>query len=136
MHIRAVKEPWHRSNRFNALSQMLLTNQRLSNLKDARIDFTARGMLKASCLIDALKSLQSLASEGMEDESQPQTSTQQTAQNKDAVVSQDIRHANADQDGDDDDGDDVIVDGPPVLASVAMARTHGKYLNSCRQCEA
>ena len=26
-HIKAVKEPWHRSNRFEALGQMLLTNQ-------------------------------------------------------------------------------------------------------------
>jgi len=27
---KAVKEPWRRSNRFDALSQMLLTNQRLT----------------------------------------------------------------------------------------------------------
>ncbi|KAH9855876.1 hypothetical protein C2E23DRAFT_723172 [Lenzites betulinus] len=44
-HIQAVKEPWRRSNRFNALGQMLLTNQRLDKLAAARVDFYARGML-------------------------------------------------------------------------------------------
>ncbi|KAI0671174.1 hypothetical protein C8Q78DRAFT_1069813 [Trametes maxima] len=41
-HIKAVKEPWRRSNRYEALGQMLLTNQRLEKLSDARIDFAAR----------------------------------------------------------------------------------------------
>ncbi|KAG1805291.1 hypothetical protein EV424DRAFT_1474394 [Suillus variegatus] len=31
-HIKAVKEPWRRSSRFNALGQILLTNQRLDKL--------------------------------------------------------------------------------------------------------
>ncbi|KIM54140.1 hypothetical protein SCLCIDRAFT_137437 [Scleroderma citrinum Foug A] len=31
-HIRAVKEPWRCSNRFNALGQMLVTNQHLDKL--------------------------------------------------------------------------------------------------------
>jgi len=44
-HIRAVKEPWRRSNRFNALGQMLVTNQRLDKLAAARRWFTERGML-------------------------------------------------------------------------------------------
>src|ERR1700720_4707724 len=49
-HIKAVKEPWRRSNRFDALSQMLLTNQRLNKLATARADFANRGMLKGTCL--------------------------------------------------------------------------------------
>jgi hypothetical protein len=49
-HIKAVKEPWRRSNRFEALSQMLLTNQRLDKLAASRVDFTARGMLRGTCL--------------------------------------------------------------------------------------
>jgi hypothetical protein len=49
-HIKAVKEPWRRSNRYNALGQMLLTNQRLDKLAAARVDFVDRGMLKGSCL--------------------------------------------------------------------------------------
>ena len=44
-HIKAVKEPWRRSNRFQALGQMLRTNQRLDRLAAARVDFENRGML-------------------------------------------------------------------------------------------
>lgn len=46
-HIKAIKEPWRRSNRYNALGQMLLTNQRLDKLAASRTDFEARGMLDA-----------------------------------------------------------------------------------------
>lgn len=49
-HIKAVKEPWRRSNRYNALSQMLVSNQRLDKLAAARVDFINRGMLAGSCL--------------------------------------------------------------------------------------
>jgi hypothetical protein len=45
-HIKAVKEPWRRSSHFNALGQMLLTNQRLDKLAATRVDFAARGMLR------------------------------------------------------------------------------------------
>lgn len=44
-HIKAVKEPWRRSNRFEALGQMLVTNQRLDKLAAARLVFTQKGML-------------------------------------------------------------------------------------------
>ncbi|EGN93685.1 hypothetical protein SERLA73DRAFT_63797, partial [Serpula lacrymans var. lacrymans S7.3] len=44
-HIKAVKEPWHCSSRFEALGQMLLVNQRLNKLAAARVDFTDWGML-------------------------------------------------------------------------------------------
>ncbi|KAH7905005.1 hypothetical protein BJ138DRAFT_1233720 [Hygrophoropsis aurantiaca] len=44
-HITAVKRPWRRSSRFEALGQMLLTNQRLDKLAGARAEFVARGML-------------------------------------------------------------------------------------------
>jgi hypothetical protein len=47
-HITAVKRPWRRSNRHNALGQMLLTNQRLDKLKAARNDFVHRGLLPPS----------------------------------------------------------------------------------------
>ena len=49
-HIKAVKEPWRRSNRFEALGQMLLTNLRLDKIAAARVDFAARGMLRGRCL--------------------------------------------------------------------------------------
>ncbi|KAI9459974.1 hypothetical protein HD554DRAFT_2323915 [Boletus coccyginus] len=44
-HIKAVKEPWHRSNRYEALGQMLLTNQRLDKLAAARLVYSQKGML-------------------------------------------------------------------------------------------
>lgn len=44
-HITAVKKPWRRSNRFNALGQMLVTNQRLDKLAALRIDYVKRQML-------------------------------------------------------------------------------------------
>ncbi|KAF9553018.1 hypothetical protein CPC08DRAFT_728207 [Agrocybe pediades] len=46
-HIKAVKEPWRRSNHYEALGQMLVTNQRLDKLAAARVDFKSRGMLAA-----------------------------------------------------------------------------------------
>jgi hypothetical protein len=53
-HIRAVKEPWRRSNRNEALGQMLVTNQRLDQLVAARTDFATRGMLTGTCLSEVL----------------------------------------------------------------------------------
>ncbi|KAJ7803304.1 hypothetical protein B0H13DRAFT_2244639 [Mycena leptocephala] len=44
-HITAVKKPWRRSSRYEALSQMLLTNKRLDKLAAACADFVERGML-------------------------------------------------------------------------------------------
>ena len=44
-HIKAVKEPWCRSNRFEALGQMLLTNQRIDKLAASHVDFTKHGMM-------------------------------------------------------------------------------------------
>ena len=49
-HIKAVKEPWRRSNRFNALSQMLVTNQRLDKLVATGVEFQARGMLDSPAI--------------------------------------------------------------------------------------
>jgi len=49
-HIKAVKEPWRRSNRNKPLKQMIFTNQRLDKLAAARVDFTQRGMLSGSKL--------------------------------------------------------------------------------------
>ncbi|EIW78271.1 hypothetical protein CONPUDRAFT_38191, partial [Coniophora puteana RWD-64-598 SS2] len=54
-HIKAVKEPWRRSSRFNALKQMLLTNQRLDKLAACRVEFQARGMLNDGLVSDELR---------------------------------------------------------------------------------
>jgi hypothetical protein len=44
-HIKAVKEPWRRSSRYNALSQMLRTNSCLDKMSSARRAFAERGMM-------------------------------------------------------------------------------------------
>ncbi|KAF9029372.1 hypothetical protein BDZ89DRAFT_950655 [Hymenopellis radicata] len=44
-HITAVKRPWRRSNRYNALSQMLIILQRLDKLHALRVDLIQRGLL-------------------------------------------------------------------------------------------
>jgi hypothetical protein len=46
-HITAVKKPWRRSNRHQALEQMHVINQRLDKLAAMHTDFVARGMLSA-----------------------------------------------------------------------------------------
>ncbi|KAG2083637.1 hypothetical protein BD769DRAFT_1633119 [Suillus cothurnatus] len=61
-HIEAVKEPWRRSSRYNALGQILLTNQRLDKLAAARVNFTRRGMLTGTCLSAAVGVLGSSSS--------------------------------------------------------------------------
>ena len=50
-HIRAVKEPWRRSNRFEALGQMLLINQHLDKLAATRTHFASCGMLDSMHLL-------------------------------------------------------------------------------------
>ena len=54
-HITAVKRPWRRSNKHAALPQILRSNERIDKLTAARTDFTARGMLADSCLVQAFK---------------------------------------------------------------------------------
>ncbi|KAH9848231.1 hypothetical protein C2E23DRAFT_740030, partial [Lenzites betulinus] len=51
-HIQAVKEPYRHSNRYEALGQMLLTNQHLDKLAAARSDFTTRSMLQGAWVHD------------------------------------------------------------------------------------
>ncbi|KAJ8586382.1 hypothetical protein M405DRAFT_743727, partial [Rhizopogon salebrosus TDB-379] len=46
-----------RSSRYNALDQMMLTNQRLDKLVASRIDFRTRGMLSGICLSSAFATL-------------------------------------------------------------------------------
>ncbi|KAG1724132.1 hypothetical protein EDB19DRAFT_1897950 [Suillus lakei] len=61
-HIKAIKEPWQRSSKFNALGQMLLTNQHLDKLAASHSDFTAHRMLDDSFISDHLAYLDQLES--------------------------------------------------------------------------
>ena len=55
-HIKAVKEPYQRSNRNKPLEQMLLTNQQLDKLAATRSDFVTQGMLNSHILVDVAPS--------------------------------------------------------------------------------
>ena len=44
-HISVVKRPWRRSSRYNAIHQIMKTNQRTEKLSAARAAFSAQGML-------------------------------------------------------------------------------------------
>ena len=48
--VQCVEPKMSRTYRFEALSQMLLTNQRLDKLTAACVDFTDHGMLEGTCL--------------------------------------------------------------------------------------
>jgi hypothetical protein len=54
-HIKTVKEPWQQSSHFDALEQMLLTNQCLDKLAAAQVDFTSCGMLDGTVISSALQ---------------------------------------------------------------------------------
>ena len=47
-HVTAINKPYRRSNKYEALGQMLIINQRLDKLAAIRSDFTARGMLPSA----------------------------------------------------------------------------------------
>ena len=49
-HIKVVKEPYQCSSHFEALSQMLLTNQMIDKLAACCINLTTRNMLDGLCL--------------------------------------------------------------------------------------
>ncbi|KAK0437732.1 uncharacterized protein EV420DRAFT_1217733, partial [Desarmillaria tabescens] len=44
-HITAVKKPWRHSNHYNALSQMLLTNQWLDKLNALCLELVHNGLI-------------------------------------------------------------------------------------------
>ena len=95
-HIKAVKEPYRRSSHFEALGQMLATNQRLDKLTACCVNLAARGMLDGPCLAPNIIPIPLL----------PPPPTPPSPPTHDL--------------------DDDAVDGPRVLASVTLARTRGK----------
>ncbi|KAJ7511317.1 hypothetical protein B0H11DRAFT_2387035 [Mycena galericulata] len=67
-HIKAVKQPWRRSSRYEALSQMLTINDRLDKLAAARVDFVARGMMTVAPAVPAAAAAAAPAPRENEDE--------------------------------------------------------------------
>jgi hypothetical protein len=100
-HIKAVKEPWRRSSRYNALAQMLVTLSRLDKLAAARREFTSRGMMTGTT---------SSYTAGVLAGGQPQVAAVQAA-------------ADVDADKEDIDDDDGVVHGPRSLSDIELAPT-------------
>ncbi|KAJ7101001.1 hypothetical protein C8R43DRAFT_1141269 [Mycena crocata] len=96
-HIKAVKEPWRRSSHFNALSQMLVTLQRLDKIAALKCELGARGMMTGTT---SSYTGRILAGE------QPQVSAAAAA----AAL-------------DDDEDDDGTVHGPKSLSDIELAPT-------------
>lgn len=109
-HIKAVKEPYRRSNRYEALGQMLITNQRLDKLSAARADFASRGMLRGSCIRAADEEDDIWAGLGLDDEG---------VHDPAAVIDAEAA-AREDDDGGPVDGD--------LLNEVTLAKRKGVYL--------
>lgn len=59
-HIKAVKKPYQRSSHYEALSQMLLTNQHLDKLAAGQVNFQRFGMLSRTCLSHTLQLIRQL----------------------------------------------------------------------------
>jgi hypothetical protein len=104
-HITAVKEPYRRSNRFKALGQMLVTNQRLDKLAAARVDFEARGMLDTN-LPPLLTNLDRPI------DPQPADTT---------ILSDELIL---------DGGDEDAIDDPICLGVVRLAKSYGKNVTA------
>ena len=51
MHIRAVKEPWHRANKYGPLGQMLVINQRLAKVATLQSFLEKHGLLDGALLL-------------------------------------------------------------------------------------
>jgi hypothetical protein len=118
-HITAVKEPWRRSNRYQALGQMLLTNQRLDKLAAARVDFTARGMIDGPSLpsIRLPRILTPRTNPG------PQPTNPSLPTNPSELV-------NVAEPNNDEENDETAAEGPKSLGEVRLARGSGRYFIS------
>ena len=145
-HIKVVKEPWRRSSRFEALSQMLLTNQRLDKLAASRVDFANRGMLEGTCLSSVLGHIlctsynfirwysseltlhaifTGINEPELEAPHLPHQDPLIGNNNGDGDSIDGDSAGNVDEDEDDDDGGDVT--GPTVEAFVDLAKTACKH---------
>jgi len=99
-HIKAVKKPWRRSNRFNALGQMLLTNQRLDKIAAARVNFTVRGMMEGHNFAGALDAI---------------------------MEAPELRRELEQEKGEEEEEEEEVDDGPMCLGEVKLAKTPGLY---------
>lgn len=121
-HIEAVKKPWRRSNRYEALKQMLTINTRNDKLSAARADFTSRGMLRGTCLGEALQELGRNLSPNISDSDDEDEFSGPDGNGEDGS-DLDTEHEEGE-----DDGAPGPVDGPPVFSEVVLAHKKGMRL--------
>ena len=109
-HKPAVKRPWRRSNRCEALKQMLLTNERNDKLASAYVDFKQRGMLEGTAVTDALHRLLVLEGHNTQPPNPLATTTPMSQQSRSP----------------EDDEDDIFgPDNEGILSEVTLARGRG-----------
>lgn len=118
-HITAVKKPWRRSNRYEALKQMLAINLRNDKLAAAQVDFTTRGMLRGTCLGEALR----LWRQGLEADGSSDSDDEDEYNGPDGngETGHDL-DLNGEGNEDDPPGP---VDGPPIFSEVILALRRG-----------
>ena len=116
-HIVAVKKPWRQSSRYEALKQMLTINTRNDKLATARVDFTSRGMLRGTCLGEALRhhNHNTAASDSLNNEDETSGPDGNGQGGRDLDLDNE----------DDEDGSPGSLDGPPVLSEVTLALKKG-----------
>jgi hypothetical protein len=127
-HIKAVKKPYRRSNRFKALGQMIRTNQRLDKLAAARRDFQRRRMLDGTCLSDMLRALEVSRAQADNKVGNRGSATPPDAEEDNqggASAQPDIEASTGTHADEDDDGGPV--DEPGVLSHVCLAKKRGEY---------
>jgi hypothetical protein len=117
-HILAVKKPWRRSGRYEALRQMLTINTRNDKLAAARIDFSSRGMLQGTCLGQALQ----LWRHGPDSDMNNNRNDEHNDLDGNGEGGRDL---DIEQDHNEDDGSPGAVDGPSVLSEVVLAQKKG-----------
>jgi hypothetical protein len=131
-HITAVKKPWRRSNRYQALGQMLQINQRLDKLAAMRSDFSARKIL--SGLRDALTPQvqvlhsQHVPSEDDEDEDDHGEDDHGEDDNGEDDNGEDDNSEDDNGEDNGEDDDDGPVEGN-VMGHVSLARTRGMFIS-------
>jgi hypothetical protein len=122
-HISAVKKPWRRSSRYEALQQMLTINTRNDKLAAARIDFSSRGMLEGTCLGETLQ---------LWNHDLGSSTHNDTCDNDNGDDEQSGPDGNGEPGNDldigydnEDDGPPGPADGPSILSEVVLARKRG-----------
>lgn len=121
-HIIAVKKPWRWSSQYEALKQMLTINTCNNKLAAARADFLSRGMLKGTCLGEALQSWYCGHGIDIEDSDEGDHKDEFSGPDSNGEGSSDL---DLDCDNNEDSGSPGPVDGPPTLSEVVLELKRG-----------